>query len=396
MTNQADEFNGVPASVTECQFVEEPVVNDEKLQPVLSGENPNNVSAPEETETVRMALSDLTRTQALLETAYQSRGHKLSLKKTDFKNLSVSQTLWSEDVKIIDKLTKTDKLLVFPHKILASIVEAKVVGSVRDHLVDLMREAVVRHPAFNSSVIREQLESDTMQPNIKEIEESLSQLTTSGVDTGDEKILKPIEARKVAINFLSYLALDRLLRSEWTIERYIDEMFAGVWSTKSLGHLATGAALSLAKDPESLGLVAANYSERMKRRERDLETAERMSLHQASRATQAELERDSGLVVIHQLETELAVSNEETVRLGGLLAQEHDARSADQLHHANDKELMRTRLLRQLKVQTELLSDGSHALSNGSLRTASEFIDRAIEAINHEIEQLKGMGGSGK
>ena len=393
MSKQNENLESLP----EGQRYVGPVDDGETLQPFnksqLANENPSNVSVPEESIATPIPPKDSSGTWALLEAAYQSRGRKLSLKKTDFENLSISRSRWSEDVEVIERLTKTDTLLVLPHKFLAAMVQAEVVGSVREHLMNLMREAVIRHPAYRSRIIQEQLSSDQVTPNSKKIKESLSQIRTSEAGTGDEKMYKPIEVNKVAINFLSYLALDQLLRSKWTVERYIDEMFACVWSSKSLGHFATGAELGLAKDHVPLGLLAANYSQRMQLQSQELQTARRMGQHQASRASEAEVERDSGLVEILKLETDLIAKHEETSRLETLLALERDAHSADQLHHANDNELMRTRLLRQLKTQSELLSDGSHALGSGSLKTANEFMDRAKEAIDQEIEHLKSMGG---
>lgn len=400
MTNKINESDGGFESTPEGQLPVRPVVNDELIHPgrtpKLPDENPSKISVPEDTKEVPVTSKDVGRTQALLETAYQSRGHKLNLKKSDFENLSITRSLWSEDVELIHRLTKTDTLLAFPHKVLVAMAQAEVVGSVREYLLNLMHEAVIKNSAYRSSVIREQFSSNQNMPNRKEINDSLSQIRTSGSDTSDERKYKPLEVDKVAVNFLSYFALDQLLRSEWTIERYIDEMFTCVWASKSRGTFATAVEFGLAKDHAALGLLATHYSERIKHKSQELHTAQLMGKHQASRANEAELKLDSSLGKIHQLEEKVRVTNEEILQLETLLKGERDARAAAQLHHAKDKELMRTRLLRQLKTQTELLGHGSHALGSGSIKTAGEFMDRAREAIDREIEHLKGIGGSGE
>lgn len=56
------------------------------------------------------------------------------------------------------------------------------------------------------------------------------------------------------------------------------------------------------------------------------------------------------------------------------------------------RELSRTRVLRSLTWQHELLSDGMHALANGSTKVAAEFMERAAEAIAREITALREDG----
>lgn len=61
-------------------------------------------------------------------------------------------------------------------------------------------------------------------------------------------------------------------------------------------------------------------------------------------------------------------------------------------HEIDAREISRTRVLRSLVWQHELLTDGQHALANGRGNVAAEFMARAAEAIAREIELLREDG----
>jgi hypothetical protein len=58
-------------------------------------------------------------------------------------------------------------------------------------------------------------------------------------------------------------------------------------------------------------------------------------------------------------------------------------------YHVDDHHTFRTRILRMLTKQVELLVDGLHALRNNNHEVADEFMDRTILSLNREIERLK-------
>jgi hypothetical protein len=57
-------------------------------------------------------------------------------------------------------------------------------------------------------------------------------------------------------------------------------------------------------------------------------------------------------------------------------------------HIIADLSADRATAIRALKSSSELLTDGLHALRNGSPNVADEFMDRAITAITNALEAI--------
>ena len=106
------------------------------------------------------------------------------------------------------------------------------------------------------------------------------------------------------------------------------------------------------------------------------------SADEQSQALSAELDAERQRAA--QLASELAA-------LRKALTAERSSRVVDQSHHVDDFETLRTRVLRQLSAQADLLADSLHALRHGSTDIAEEFVDRSLTAITKEVTQLKEM-----
>lgn len=68
---------------------------------------------------------------------------------------------------------------------------------------------------------------------------------------------------------------------------------------------------------------------------------------------------------------------------------EREKSSVARSHHADDYEKLRTRIVRQLTTQEDLLTSGLHAMRNDRRSIADEFVDRALTAITGAIVSLK-------
>jgi hypothetical protein len=76
------------------------------------------------------------------------------------------------------------------------------------------------------------------------------------------------------------------------------------------------------------------------------------------------------------------------------LVNEQHARAVERSHQIDTFESLRTRIVRGLDRQLELLTDGLHALRNGSPEVTEEFIERSIAAIESDAAQLRDAGGT--
>lgn len=60
-------------------------------------------------------------------------------------------------------------------------------------------------------------------------------------------------------------------------------------------------------------------------------------------------------------------------------------------HAIDDRELLRAHASRTIARQVDLLTDGLHALRNGSPHVTEEFLERAIVALTAEVSHLRQM-----
>ena len=67
----------------------------------------------------------------------------------------------------------------------------------------------------------------------------------------------------------------------------------------------------------------------------------------------------------------------------------HDADTIAISHLIDDSELVRTHALRTLIRQVELLTDGLHAIGNGSPAVAEEMMGRIRDSLDAEIAFLR-------
>ncbi|MCK0173898.1 hypothetical protein [Mycolicibacterium sp. F2034L] len=135
-------------------------------------------------------------------------------------------------------------------------------------------------------------------------------------------------------------------------------------------------------------------------------TADRAAKEAAEQAAQAE-ERASNLLVrvdaaneegerlrtaIEDKESELSALRARIEALQAQIDAERRDRVIDQSHHIDDYEVLRTRIVRSLGKQVDLLSDGLHAVRNRSYSVTEEFIERALDSMSKELRQLNEEG----
>jgi hypothetical protein len=73
------------------------------------------------------------------------------------------------------------------------------------------------------------------------------------------------------------------------------------------------------------------------------------------------------------------------------LENEKNAHSHARVHMGDDKEQLRSRLLRRLKTETNLLEEGLHALRRDppKIHVMDDHAERALEGLYKEIKELE-------
>ena len=93
---------------------------------------------------------------------------------------------------------------------------------------------------------------------------------------------------------------------------------------------------------------------------------------------------------IAMLSTEIKQRDEKIAKLVKALDKETQNHQNTRLHLQDDKEQLRTRLLRRLKAEVSLLDEGLHALRRDppKVHVMEDHAERALEGIKKEIKEL--------
>jgi hypothetical protein len=137
-------------------------------------------------------------------------------------------------------------------------------------------------------------------------------------------------------------------------------------------------------DPVGAGLICADFKRRTDEQVRAAETSRRAADAAALELRRVVTELQNAGTVIADLESRIATLKYEAE------AEMASARIA-QTHLRDDMETLRTRLLRRLKEDVQLLSDGLIALTRvpPKIDVMTDHAERAIEALKREIKKLE-------
>jgi hypothetical protein len=208
------------------------------------------------------------------------------------------------------------------------------------------------------------------------------------------------QGKTLRTNAVTVFVLLRVIRGDWTLEDVASELGQTLWSVRpeATKRAVVAAAILLGAGeydvPTRLGTLherAALEARKVEVRLSKTEAANNLNFRRARDAEDRVAELDREAIA---LQAELTASREQIVQFKSRLKQEQEQGSVARSHHADDYEVLRTQIVRQLSRQTDLLSDGLHALRNNRHDVAEEFVDRALTAITREVASLKQNGDS--
>ncbi len=345
-----------------------------------------------------MSIEDLVRE------AYESHARLLDFPTDKLKKLPVVDEQVAAQGALVTSLAQADATLAGTFKLLQYVAsrgvpldrgESTPVNSALRRLRDLALMALGMHPVFR--VWKKQLLDPESGPDLTaEIVRDFARKVTAE-DLGiPEDRFKAADKERLARNAIASLSILRALQRDWTVDRFIYESNAAVWASaapKGIGVEKAAALIGASREPDVLGLVVESYDAKI------------ASLHRsvAKLESEADAARNRGV----RLSTDLRAAAEreaaanaraesfsaEIVRLQKELRAERDHRVVDKSHMASDYETLRTRIVRRLSGEVDLLTDALHALRNGASPVAEEFLDRSLLALSREVEQLKDAAG---
>ena len=349
-----------------------------------------------------LKANQLSSVEDLIRFAYQQNGKRLSVPSAVVRKIAAGSQLEDDAAEplftLVVELLDKDPILAVPPRVLAFAASAKPAPHLRRRLEKTMEEALSRHAMFDGGRLREALDdppskSDLVLDGLRKVADCMTP-ERLGIHT---KTLKPSHRDKLYVNATTSLTLLLALRDDWTVDAVFDVLYRRLWrnSTDTVERLASIGAMADARDVAvlaSLGRVFDRQRGDAERLTRDAQSAAERALRRAVSADAELADRDDKIRLLDLRTVDLAREND---GLRESLAAEDRSRVHDRSHHVDAYAALRTRIVRVLDKQVELLSEGLHALREGATEVTEEFTDRTITALSREVAQLRRHGGDG-
>lgn len=368
-------------------------------------EHDSPVVDPSDDGVVAVAPSELKANQLssvedLVRFAYQQGGKRLSLPGAVVRRISADAQLGDDAAEplfaLVDEFVDTDQILAVPPRVLAFAAAAKPAIHLRRRLENAMATALRRHPMFDVRRLRDVLDSspEDFDLVLDGLREAVERMTPERLGV-DAESLKQSQRNKLYVNATLSLTLLLALRDGWPVDRVADVLYRRLWrdSIDLVDRLAAIGAMADVRDGAALAVLGRVFDRQRRDAERlahDAQSEAERAFQRAMTADAEVVERDAKIRLLEQRSDDLV---REIDALRESLTAAERSRVHDRSHHVDDYEALRTRVVRMLDKQVELLSDGLHALRDGATEVTEEFTDRAIAALNRELAQLRGEGG---
>lgn len=346
----------------------------------------------------------ITTIEELLTFAYESNARLLEFSKDALKKLPVTDDGIAAQGELVASLAANDPTLATPYKLLQYAARQGVqlkraedgdLARALNRIVDLAVLALGHNPVFR--VWMDQLLDPRRDPQL-----STDHLRDEARRIGPDKLglapeqFKATDSDRLVKNAIACYGILRALQREWSLDQFIDAAYSSLWkyeAPEAIGLERAVGEIGASRDHDVLGIVSANFLARIARLDRQVAQQER----DAASAWNREARLREELAAATERE-QVALARAEAfsadvVRLQKELAAERDNRVVDKSHMADDYETLRTRIIRRLGGEIDLLTDGLHALRNGAPNVAEEFLDRSLLALSREVEQLKDAAG---
>jgi hypothetical protein len=327
----------------------------------------------------------------LVEHAYAGGGKKLSLA-ADLSNLKADASQAEAEIHQLRKLAAGDRLLAVPPQVLIALASVKTEYTARRRVLELMLAALADHPVFLA--YRKQLLDPDAEPRLdaRNVSDATQVVTYLALGYKESKSFTADNREKMRVNAVMSFTLVRVLRDRWPLEWFTESMSALVWNAPAPATAQEAVAVLVSgQRGDALSQLARHFEGKFAESDRKLQETEGMAAFQARRASLAEEQQRALSAELDAEQQRVADLTTQMAALKESFEAERGNRVVDHSHHVDDYETLRTRVLRKLSEQADLLADGLHALRHERLAVADEFVDRALTAIKEEVAHVREM-----
>ena len=379
---------------------------NQQHRPKRAGSSPQKGTTPK--------VPPLKSVRDLLEYAYALNGKQLRLPQKvvqEIADTSLAERPAGDDLpERLSQLIASDPLLGVPPRLMIGLEEAQAPLLLKLRVAKILEFGLRRHPLLISptenvaaahvgAVAGGQMDTDAVFSRIRL---RSPEITAEGLGLRSD-ILKQGDRDRLRGNATTSIALLAATIDQWSLDRLIECLERHLWRgalTKPRA-LRPLVAIVEASSPEALGAVAGVFLAQLETADRAAQAAVHSALEAEdrarnvmSRATAVEAEGARLRSIIDSQRDEINALQSQIETMQSQIEDQKRDRVIDQSHHIDDFEDLRTRVIRSLGKQVDLLTDGLHAVRNQSYSVTEEFIERSLESMSKELRQLNEEGDS--
>lgn len=324
--------------------------------------------------------------------AYGMKGRKVAMKGKVERAIAQDPKLTLDEMERVGQLVKEDTVLAVPRQLLLAARAVQGFPALRAALRGFVRDVLLGHPFFSQPGVEAALRNLDHAPSPAEVLRVLagSDKQLLPADAGD--VMKAPELEQLRLNAVNCMAVWLADVKSLSVPALSDALFLALWRPRAtaLEHeTARLRALTEIEELAGVGLVCEEYRR---------QAAEKLA--QAEMATRdAAALRDRVQSLEQQLsEAQQAVESQAAAQEAGEAA--HAAAlealkastETEAAHLRDDVELLRTRVLRRLKADVDLLELGLEALRRPEpkVHVMMDSAERVADALRKELKNLQG------
>jgi hypothetical protein len=323
-----------------------------------------------------------------IDYAYSRKGQRLKLTPSWVKSISKHARLDDASFAELLKKSSEDRLLAVPRQLLLTVHGTEGASQVKLEVRRFVSEIFKRHPIYRHNNLVDVLSNldDSHRPD--EAIKMLAKIDPEVIKTltGMEKA-KPKEVEVFRQNAVYCLTIWIWESRSLPIAKVVRLLLNNYWSvltpskSDNIGKLR---AITDLKEPESLGVACTVFK---------AEADEQVLV--ASKLRHRNTEHESTIVNLNQkisaLENEVVQRDLTINQLNEVIEIEKSAHANSRVHLGDDREHLRSGVVRRLKSEASLLKDGLQALRKDppKVRVMDDHAERVLEGLLDEIKHLE-------
>lgn len=320
--------------------------------------------------------------------AYSRRGQRVTLLPPVEKLLCQQPRLDNEAKARLLDLARDDGLLAVPRQLLLACRDVTGFHMLKNAVREFVGEVLARHPVFAHPDLSAALHNLQDAPDPDQTLALVATLDLGSIlPPTDDKPISPKAIQQLRANATYCLAVWFVETRGLGLDRLNQCLFAALW-TPAADAVKTETdrfrLLTEIRDMAGVGLAAANFKQQVDARTAALLVAKRaQETLQEQNAILREREKS--------LQDEVRERDTRIAELEQALAREKQDYEHSRIHLKDDYKQLRTRVLRRLKAEVSLLTDGLHALRRVPPKphVMDDHAERALDGLKKEIHELE-------